>query len=247
MSEPTRRSLLTSTAFVALGVALPGLPVLAVVAPAVADTPTPIPEAYGFFTPAEAAFIDAATARIIPTDAEGPGAHEAGVVTFIDRQLNGDYGRAVKWYMQGPYGKSADGQGYQSSFTPAEAYRAAIKATDDYCRNTYQGNGFADLTPDQQDSTLKAMETDGIEIPGIGSKDFFNSLLRQNTLEGFFSDPLYGGNRDMVGWRMIGFPGARGDFVDYMDTSDQPYPLPPVGVEGHREMQMRDPNSTETK
>jgi gluconate 2-dehydrogenase gamma chain len=243
MAHPTRRALLTSTAFAAIGAALP---VRALIAPAAADTPIPVPPVYGFFTPAEAAFIDAATARIIPSDAEGPGAHEAGVVVFIDRQLNGDYGRAVKWYMQGPYGKSAD-QGYQSSFTPAEAYRAAIKAADDYCRKTYDGKAFADLTPDQQDATLKAMEADSFDIPGIGSKDFFNSLLRQNTLEGFFSDPLYGGNRDMIGWRMIGFPGARGDFADYMDKSDQPYPLPPVGVQGHREMPMPDPNAPEKK
>ena len=58
-------------------------------------------------------------------------------------------------------------------------------------------------------------------------------MLWQNTKEGFFADPVYGGNRDMAGWRMIGFPGARYDYRDWIFRYNEPYPLPPVGIKAH--------------
>ena len=69
-------------------------------------------------------------------------------------------------------------------------------------------------------------------MAGVNSKAFFQ-LLWQNTKEGFFADPVYGGNRNMVGWKMIGFPGARYDYRDWIDKHNQPYPLPPVGLADH--------------
>jgi gluconate 2-dehydrogenase gamma chain len=76
------------------------------------------------------------------------------------------------------------------------------------------------------------MEAGTLQWKGVSSKGFFQ-LLWQNTKEGFFSDPIYGGNRDMVGWKMIGFPGARYDYRDWVDNHNQPYPLPPVGLADH--------------
>jgi gluconate 2-dehydrogenase gamma chain len=75
------------------------------------------------------------------------------------------------------------------------------------------------------------MEKGPIQLEGANAKGFFEMLL-SNTREGFFADPVYGGNRDMVGWKMIGFPGARYDYRDWVEKHNQPYPLPPVAIGG---------------
>jgi gluconate 2-dehydrogenase gamma chain len=83
----------------------------------------------------------------------------------------------------------------------------------------------------QQDQILSGLEKDEIQLAGASGKDFFETVL-QNTMEGFFADPIYGGNRDMAGWKLIGFPGARYDYRDHVTKHNQPYPLPPVSILG---------------
>jgi gluconate 2-dehydrogenase gamma chain len=201
-------------------------------APATADAPNPIePGPYQFFTPGEATFIEAAVARLIPKDELGPGAREAGVPAFLDRQLAGTYGRAQRWYMLGPWRPGTDSQGYQSRLTPAQMYRFAIKAIDERLRRERQGKSFAELSAEEQDKTLQAMEEGQFEVQGVSVQAFFGQLL-QNTIEGFFSDPIYGGNRDMAGWKMIGIPGARYDYREFVDKHGERFPLPPVGLAG---------------
>ena len=142
-----------------------------------------------FFTEEEALIIAAAAARIFPSDDSGPGAKEAGVVIYIDRQLGGPYGRDRFRYTQGPFDENAPREfGYQGKQTPSETYREGLKGL----------KGFDKLSPEEQDKKLQQME----------STHFF-ALLRQNTIEGMFSDPVHGGNIDMVGWQLVGFPGPR--------------------------------------
>ena len=69
---------------------------------------------------------------------------------------------------------------------------------------------------------------------GTNGRAFFELLL-QNTREGFFADPVYGGNRNMVGWKMIGYPGSRYDYRDWVERHNERYPLPPVGISGRPE------------
>lgn len=201
--------------------------------PGEANTPIPIkqPESYTYFTTEEAAFIEAAVARLIPADELGAGAREVGCSVFIDRQLAGGYGRAERWYMQGPWAQGAETQGYQSRMTPGQMYRAALKAIDAYCRRTFDKRSFAQLSADDQDKTLTGLESGQITLDGIDGAAFFKQLLL-NTREGFFADPLYGGNKDMAGWKMIGFPGARYDYRDYVGKHGERFPLPPVSLEG---------------
>ena len=135
--------------------------------------------------------------------------------TFLDRQLAGSYGKARTWYMQGPWSEGTPSQGNQSRLTPAQTYRAAIKAIDSYCQKTFSNKTFAQLAEKQQDDVLTHLEKGEIELEGVKGKSFFEAFL-QNTLEGFLSDPIYGGNRDMVGWKLIGFPGTRYDYRDYV-------------------------------
>lgn len=197
-----------------------------------------------FFTQAEAAFIDAAVARLIPADHLGPGAKEAGVTTFLDRQLAGPYGRAERWYMQGPWQDGTKSQGYQSRLSPAELYRIAIKSIDGHCRRAFSNKAFAELSADQQDQVLTEIEKGKLKIEDIGPHaveiegakgphgDTFFAVLMQNTIEGFFSDPIYGGNKDMVGWKLIGFPGARYDYRPYVGRHGEKLDLAPVGIRG---------------
>jgi gluconate 2-dehydrogenase gamma chain len=150
-----------------------------------------------FFTESEAAVVAAAVARIFPSDDAGPGAHEAGVVIFIDRQLAGPWGRDARRYTQEPFEEGLAAEfGYQGKATPRDVYHQGLKDLA----------GFDALTPARQDEKLKQMEN-----------SVFFQLLRRNTIEGMFSDPLHGGNVDMVGWQLIGFPGPRMSNVNDID------------------------------
>jgi gluconate 2-dehydrogenase gamma chain len=189
------------------------------------------PGTFEYLTAAEVAFLDAATSRLIPTDDLGPGAKEAGVTFFLDRQLAGPFGQGSHWYMQGPWKKGEATQGYQSRMSPAEMYRAAIAAIDKYCGDKFSGKKFSELTVEQQDGVLNSLEKGKADLKTVDAKTFFTMFL-QNTIEGFLSDPLYGGNRDMVGWKLIGFPGARYDYRPYVKKHGQKLNLAPVGITG---------------
>jgi len=204
--------------------------------PAVAAAPlTPIenPAAPGpaYLNASERAFIDAALARLIPNDDLGPGAKEAGVGDFIDRQLGGPYGRAQTWYMHGPWREGTEQQGYQLKLAPAEFYRTAIADIDEYCKRQYGGKGFAELDGATQDKVLHGLEKGEIHLARAPAKQFFD-MLWQNTREGFLADPMYGGNRDFAGWKLIGFPGPRYNYVAEIGEYGKPYREPPVGVMG---------------
>lgn len=150
-----------------------------------------------FFTEAEALIVAAAAARIFPSDESGPGASEAGVVIFIDRQLAGPYGRDRYRYTQGPFDEGAAAEfGYQGAATPRETYRDALKGLD----------GFDRWSAEDQDRKLQGIET-----------THFFALLRQNTIEGMFCDPMHGGNVDGIGWQLVGFPGPRMSNYDDVD------------------------------
>lgn len=158
---------------------------------------------------AEIRFLDAACARLIPADDLGPGAREAHVTRFIDGQLAGPYGAHARQYRQGPWQEGTPEQGWQSRYTPAEMYRVAIAKIDLHCERLH-GRPFALLAPDTQDAVLHALERDEIPLEGVRAGRFF-ALLWKNVQEGFFADPGYGGNRDRIGWRLIGFPGPAED------------------------------------
>jgi len=143
-----------------------------------------------FFTESQARIIAAAASRIFPSDDSGPGAREAGVAIYIDRQLAGSYGRDRYRYTQEPFEEASAEFGYQGKATPREIYLDGLKNL----------KGFDRLAPDEQDEILHRVER---ESP------IFFELLRQNTIEGMFCDPIHGGNADMIGWQLVGFPGPR--------------------------------------
>ncbi len=206
---------------------------------------------FTFLVPYQAAIVEAAAARLIPTDALGPGATEAGVVSFIDRQLYGEHafrGYRGPRYDAGPFVKGLPTQGDQSGMSMRERFRLGLFGMDAYAKQLFQ-KGFVDLTPDQQDKVLSDMEQgvpktfDGASVQAVpvsstpsgaegelqqagqvstGAKAFFDLLLTY-TIAGFFADPAQGGNRDMVGWKLIGFPGAHVSWADQILNYGQPF------------------------
>ena len=186
-----------------------------------------------FFDEAEWAFVMAATDRLIPADGEGPGALETMVPRFIDRQLAGDFGKASRWYMDGPHDPDASPLfGFQLALTPAEIYRASIPEIDGTCRDAF-GRTFAELSDADRDTVLGDLETGRIDLKTVPAADFFELLLA-NTKEGYFADPRYGGNHGMQAWTYIGFPGARASFREWVGQQNTPYPLGPVSIGGER-------------
>ncbi|MEW9682820.1 gluconate 2-dehydrogenase subunit 3 family protein [Pseudomonas sp. TE50-2] len=185
-----------------------------------------------FFTQEEWAFVSAAVAVLIPTDALGAGAADAGVPEFIDRQLNTRYGSGGLWYMQGPFHPDAPSElGYQLKLNPQEIYRLGIAETDAWCKAQF-GKAFAQLGLARQQQVLQALDGGTATFASLPAATFFN-MLWLNTREGFFSDPLHGGNQGLVGWKLVGFPGARADFMDWVER-DERYPFPPVSISGER-------------
>jgi len=191
----------------------------------------PPPPPLRFFTPWEFAYVTAMAETIWPTDDLGPGARVAGVAYYIDGQLAGSWGQGHRMYLDGPFFQPADsGHGWQIPMTPAEVYRAFLPGFDVYCKTTY-GNPFTVLSPAQQAQALTDLSTGAAPIQIGGSTAFtsasFFSLFRQNVIEGMLSDPAYGGNREMVGWKWVGFPGdpmRRGDPYEKYIFTTKPYP-----------------------
>src|SRR5258708_28785150 len=195
---------------------------------------------FTYFNTFQAQIVNAAAGRLIPTDSNGPGAIEGGVVFFIDRQLSALYHFSGRRYEHGPFAMGTSTQGDQSELDMRDRYRLGIQGMEDYARQLYQ-RGFAQLTADQQDRILTDMQAgtpstfDGTSIqaattmpaggggealaqmapgaPGVGAQAFFNLLL-SHTIAGFFADPVYSGNRAMIGWNLIGFPGAQMSYAN---------------------------------
>jgi gluconate 2-dehydrogenase gamma chain len=179
-----------------------------------------------YFDASEFRLLGALVERLIPADDLGPGALDAGVAEFIDRQMNQPYGHGANWFMQPPFVAAPDEFGYQLSLSPRELYRQALTALEASVRQKY-GKPFVDLQTAAQDEVIAALESGQLSLGSVPTKAFFAQLLA-NTHEGYFCDPKHGGNKDMAAWKMIGFPGARADYIDWVEQYGKTYPLPPV-------------------
>jgi gluconate 2-dehydrogenase gamma chain len=183
----------------------PPEPALAQSAAPGAEPEPAITEPYLTLTAAEAAFLSAAYDTFIPADALSPSGTDCGLVTYMDRQLAGAWGNGAHLYRAGPFIEGKPEQGYQLALTPREYFATGIKAANAWTRKAY-GKDFDHLAPAEREAALKVMEAGKADFAGLNAKPFFEALY-QSAMEGFFSDPIYGGNRNKVSWRMVGYPG----------------------------------------
>ncbi len=202
-------------------------------APAVADNapaaPSPGDEPLLTLTPTEHAFFVAAADTLIPADALSPSGSDCGVATFIDRQLAGAYGSGARLYRDGPFVKAKPELGYQLPLTPREFFRAGIAAANAWSRQTH-GKDFDRLSQSDREVALQSMEAGKAELSGFSSHMFFEALLAI-TMEGFFADPIYGGNRDMAAWKMVGYPGLPATYrEDIKKYFGKQYDKPPRSI-----------------
>jgi gluconate 2-dehydrogenase gamma chain len=205
MSEDNfgRRDFLKSAVLGGAAAATAGMPATAA---AQANAAAPAP-GYMFLTPEEAAFVEALVDHMIPADGHTPKGTDVGVNTYIDRALAGGWGKGDRLYMQGPWARGVPEQGYQLPMLPADLYRNGIAATNKHCVKTY-GKPFDQLSETQREELLKNLDGGKVVFDGgLPSRVFFNTVY-QTVMEGLFADPIYGGNKDKAGWKMVGFPGV---------------------------------------
>jgi gluconate 2-dehydrogenase gamma chain len=174
-----------------------------------ANAPTPVNshptgEEHGaFLNHDNAATIAAFTERLMPGAPGKPGARDAGVLNYIDLALSGAY---------------ADLQDF---------YRRGLAQLDGYCRKNYN-QPFVRLDSAQQDEVIMALDEGKATGFNWPTAQAFFDTVRTHTIEGMFADPIYGGNKDFAGWRLVGFPGAQAIFTPTDLQSRQAFTRVPV-------------------
>ena len=156
-----------------------------------------------FFNDDDSRTITAFTERLMPGAPGKPGATDAGVLNYIDLALSGAY---------------ADQQDF---------YRRGLTQLDAHCAQTY-GKPFRSLTAEQQDETIGALEQGKAPAFAWPTAQAFFNTLRTHTMEGMFADPVYGGNKNFAGWRLVGFPGAQPIFTAEDMQSTQAFTREPI-------------------
>lgn len=189
------------------------------------------------------AILSDATERIYPKDENGPGAIELGVPYFIDKQLAGSWGTNAKEYMKDPFWQNADVHEYQhqdtrqdksgpntsqklSTPTPryqtrmnrGELFLYGLRTMEDVSQKEF-GDSFVNLENEQQEDVLTMFENGDIQMNAVAGVTFFNLLL-QMTIEGAFADPVYGGNKNLLGWKMKEFPGPRASYAEQIEPDE---------------------------
>lgn len=187
-------------------------------------------QALMYFKPDQFKIVEAAVERIFPADDLGPGAKALGVAFFIDHQLAGDWGFNAREYMQGPFYKGETVQGYQGRLKRREIFDIGLQEMDNHSLQTFKKR-FAELDESQQEEVLRAFETDEVKLTTISASGFFRTL-RNATIEGVYADPLYGGNRNMDGWRMKSYPGSQMAYTQMIEKEEF-VKMPPKSLKDH--------------
>jgi gluconate 2-dehydrogenase gamma chain len=156
-----------------------------------------------FFNEDDRLTVTAFAERLLPGAPGKPGARDAGVTNYIDHALSGAYT-------------------YQQDF-----YRRGLAALDTHCRQAHK-DAFRRLTAAQQDEVIGALEQGKAPSFTWPSAQAFFNTVRMHVMEGMFADPIYGGNKDFAGWRLIGFPGAQPEFTAADMQSTHPFTRRPI-------------------
>lgn len=216
MTEFSRRAVLLQLGAAGLAAITPGASLAQSPYAALDDRP------WAFLTAPEARFLAAFADVLIPED-DFPSASQAGVVDFIDLQLAGPYGRGAGLFLDGPFEEGAPEQGWQVDHTPASLIRAGIAGLE---------AGEAKLVDldaaGREDFVKRLSEGEGPDLGDVPRGLLFDELWSL-VKEGYFADPIYGGNKDYAGWEMVGFPGAHAYYTDFVERN-APFRAPPRGI-----------------
>ncbi len=192
--------------------------------PAAAPQPAASEPGYQSLGPEEAAFVENLVNVMCPADHLTPSGVECGLALFIDRQLAGGFGQGERLYMRGPWRKGKPQFGYQLPMTPEQFFKAGIAAANAACRQRHN-KSFAALPAADADAFLKDLAGGKLTDARVPLAAWFNGFVYPLFTQACFADPIYGGNRDKVFWKMIGYPGLPGvhsrDMVMYRG---KPYP-----------------------
>jgi gluconate 2-dehydrogenase gamma chain len=213
------------TAAAALADAAPAADAAAASAPPAPVAAGAQDSSYQSFGSDEAAFVEALVNVMCPADALTPSGVDCGIATYIDRQLAGAFGQGAKRYLQGPFRVAKPELGYQLPLSPAQFFQAGIEAADRHCRQRY-GKGFDQLTGTDADAFLQQLADGRLDDERIALSRWFHELVYPLFVQGCFADPIYGGNRGKVFWKMIGYPGLPAVYArDMVDYRGKPHPL----------------------
>ena len=192
--------------------------------PASAEPGRTPPVVYLCFTPDEAVFVEAMVNVMCPADELTPSGVDCGIAFFIDRQLAGAFGRGERSYQRGPWRRSKPELGYQLPLTPAQFFSAGLAAVEGHVARL-QGKSFAELEPAEADKFLQSLANGDVKDSRLPLASWFNGLIYPLFVAGCFGDPIYGGNRDKVFWKMIGYPGLPAFYAnDIVTFRGKPYP-----------------------
>ena len=196
--------------------------------PGAAPSPTSAP--YAYLNLQEQAFVEALVDHMVPADVLSPKGTDIGINIYIDRALAGGWGKGERLYMQGPWREGVPSQGYQLPLTPADLYRSGIAAANAFCVKTY-GKSFDKITESQREEFLLGLQAGKVTFENGPPARVFFTTIYQTVMEGMFSDPIYGGNRNKAGWKIIGFPGVIA--VHYQNVEkfrDKKYTADPLSI-----------------
>lgn len=235
-AAPARRGFLRQV--VSAGSALPfaqGFVGGAVVAPLVAnaaDAPAataapaaPEPIVYLSFNQDEAAFVETMVNIMCPADSLTPSGVDCGLATYIDRQLAGEFGKGSRRYSRGPWAQGKPQLGIQLPLTPEQFFKAGIAVANEACAARFGGNSFDMVTPEQSDAFLNDLGAGKITSDAVPMAQWFNELVYPLFNQACYADPVYGGNKDKVFWKMIGYPGLPAtNTINMVQFRGKPFP-----------------------
>lgn len=192
----------------------------ATAAPMPADASTP----YQSLGPDEATFVEALVNILCPADEYSPNGVDCGLATYIDRQLAGPFGKGAGRYQNGPCRRGKPELGLQLPLTPEQFFKAGIAAANAVCVRD-RGKPFDQLAAADAQQFLESVQSDQAVHDGLSLSLWFNEVVYRLFVEGCFADPMYGGNRNAVFWKMIGYPGLPANHaLDVVRYRGKPYP-----------------------
>jgi gluconate 2-dehydrogenase gamma chain len=210
-TSPARRQFLKGIG-VASGATLAAPGLIAVPSAAEAQIPKPSaetcapPAPYQSLGPDEASCLEAIVNVMCPADRLTPNGEQCGLATFIDHQLAGSYGRGDRLYRQGPWVPGKPQHGYQSALSPEEFFKAGLKALQAECFSR-TSKSVQQLQASELEDLLRVVAQLPARADAFPLTSWFNEVLYPLFVQACFSDPMYGGNKDKVFWKLVGYPG----------------------------------------